>query len=111
MEEFKKNIFNIYDLINNENEKSISLINTKIISKQYLSYYIYRIITKYIILVEISTSSEDVNFFMSLLRIPTEHNRELNYPMAGKMTNETEETNFFFLHSEKHFNLINKFSN
>jgi FkbM family methyltransferase len=28
-----------------------------------------------------------------------------------KMTNETEETNFFFLHSEKHFNLINKFSN
>jgi len=109
MEEFKKNIFNIYDLINNENEKSISLINTKIISKQYLSYYIYRIITKYIILVEISTSSEDVNFFMSLLRIPTEHNRELNYPMAGKMTNETEMLDMIILGGIDMFDKVNNY--
>lgn len=109
MEEFKKNIFNIYDLINNENEKSLSLINTKIISKQYLAYYIYRIITKYIILVEISTSSEDVNFFMSLLRIPTEHNRELNYPMAGKMTNELEMLDMIILGGIDMFDKVNNY--
>ena len=109
MEEFKKNIFNIYDLINNENEKSLSLINTKIISKQYLAYYIYRIITKYIILVEISTSSEDVNFFMSLLRIPIEHNRELNYPMAGKMTNELEMLDMIILGGIDMFDKVNNY--
>ena len=109
MEEFKKNIYNIYDLINNENEKSLSLVNTKIISKQYLAYYIYRIITKYIILVEISTSSTDVNFFMSLLRIPTEHNRELNYPMAGKMTNEPEMLDMIILGGIDIFDKVNNY--
>ena len=89
MEEFKTNIYNIYDLINNENNEK-SLVNTKIISKQYLAYYIYRIVTKYMYLVEQSSTTEDINFFFSLLRIPTEHNRRLNYPLAGKLTNELE---------------------
>ena len=112
MEEFKKNIYNLYDLINNEtNEKSLSLINTKIISKQYLAYYIYRIITKYIILVEIATSSIDVNFFMSLLRIPKEHNRELNYPMAGKMTNENEMLDMIILGGIDMFDKVNNYLN
>ena len=89
MEEFKTNIFNIYNLINDDKHES-SLVNSKIISKQYLAYYIYRIITKYMYLVEHSSTIEDINFFFSLLRIPTEHNRRLNYPLAGKLTNELE---------------------
>ena len=48
MEKFKNNIYNIYNLINDEDNKSIRLVNSKLISKQYLAYYIYRIITKYI---------------------------------------------------------------
>ena len=108
MEEFKNNIYNINDLINKEkNEKS--LINTQIISKQYLAYYIYRIITKYIILVELATSSGDINFFMSLLRIPKEHNRELSYPMAGKMTNETEMLDMIILGGIDMFDKVNNY--
>jgi hypothetical protein len=89
MEEFKTNIFNIYNLINDDKHES-TLVNTKIISKQYLAYYIYRIVTKYMYLIEQSSTAEDINFFFSLLRIPTEHNRRLNYPLAGKLTNELE---------------------
>ena len=43
MDVFKTNIYNIYNLINDDKNES-SLVNTKIISKQYLAYYIYRII-------------------------------------------------------------------
>jgi len=89
MEEFKTNIFNIYNLINDDKYES-SLVNTKIISKQYLAYYIYRIVTKFMYLIDQSSTTDDINFFFSLLRIPTEHNRNLNYPLAGKLTNEID---------------------
>jgi hypothetical protein len=89
MEAFKTNIYNIYNLINDDKHES-TLVNTKIISKQYLAYYIYRIVTKFMYLVEQSSTTEDINFFFSLLRIPKEHNRYLNYPIAGKLTNEIE---------------------
>jgi hypothetical protein len=110
MEDFKNNIYNIFDLINKETNKK-SLVNTIIISKQYLAYYIYRIVTKYIILIETATSSDDVNFFMSLLRIPKEHNRELNYPMAGKMTNEAELLDMIILGGIDMFDKVNNFLN
>ena len=108
MEVFKTNIYNIYDLINNENNEK-SLVNTKIISKQYLAYYIYRIITKYISLIEIGASSSDINFFMSLLRIPKEHNRLLPYPMAGKMTNESEMLDMIILGGIDMFEKLNNY--
>ena len=47
MEKFNNDLYAIYELIN-KNDESKSLINVTIISKQYLAYYIYRIITKYI---------------------------------------------------------------
>jgi hypothetical protein len=98
MEQFKDNIYNINDMINNQdNEKSLNLINTKTISKQYLAYYIYRIITKYIELVESSSSSADVLFFMNLLRIPKEQNRLIPYPMAGRMTNDNDSLDMIIL--------------
>lgn len=98
MEQFKDNIYSIYDLINKQdNEKSINLINTKTISKQYLAYYIYRIITKYIELVESSSSSADVLFFMNLLRIPKDHNKLLPYPLAGRMINDSNNLDMIIL--------------
>ena len=110
MEDFKNSIYNIFDLINKDTNKK-SLVNTMTISKQYLAYYIYRIVTKYIVLIEIATSSDDVNFFMSLLRIPKEHNRELNYPMAGKMTNEDELLDMIILGGIDMFDKVNNYLN
>ena len=109
MEDFINNIYNINDLINNDKESS--LVNTKIISKQYLAYYIYRIVTKYISLIEAGTSADDINFFMSLLRIPNEHNRLLNYPMAGKMTNDPDVLDMLILGGIDMFEKVNNFLN
>ena len=87
MEKFTNDIYSIYELINN-NDESKSFMHIKTISKQYLAYYIYRIITKYVKIVELASSSSDINEYMTYLRIPIEHNRLLNYPMAGKLTND-----------------------
>ena len=108
MEEFKTNIYNIYNLINDDKHES-SLVNTKIISKQYLAYYIYRIVTKFMYLIEQSSTAEDVNFFFSLLRIPTEHNRHLNYPLAGKLTNEIEILDMIILGGIQMFEKIDNY--
>ena len=110
MEEFKTNIFNIYNLINDDKHES-SLINTKIISKQYLAYYIYRIVTKFMYLIDQSSTTDDINFFFSLLRIPTEHNRNLNYPLAGKLTNEIDILDMAILGGIQMFEKVNTYLN
>jgi len=81
-------IYSVFELINNDESKNF--INIKRISKQYLAYYIYRIITKYINYVEMGCTSGDIDELMTYLRIPTQHNRKLNYPLAGKMTQDDE---------------------
>ncbi len=81
-------IYSVFELINNDDSKNF--INIKRISKQYLAYYIYRIITKYINYVEMGCTSGDIDEFNTYLRIPTQHNRQLNYPLAGKMTQDDE---------------------
>jgi len=111
MEEFKNNIYNIYNLINDEDNKKSSLIDTKIVLKQYLVYYIYRIITKFIKLIEISTQSADINYIMKLLRIPKEHNRELNYPMIGKITKENKLLDMIILGGIDMFEKVNNYLN
>jgi hypothetical protein len=110
MEEFKTNIYNIYNLINDDKNES-SLVNTKIISKQYLAYYIYRIVTKYMYLVEQSSTVEDINFFFSLLRIPREHDRNLNYPLAGKLTNEIDILDMCILGGIQMFEKVHNYLN
>lgn len=110
MEKFRENIYSIYTLINDEKNK-ISFINTKIISKQYLAYYIYRIITKYITIIELSTSVADINFVMSLLRIPEGHNRLLNYPMVGKMSNDNEILDMIILGGLDMFEKVDNYLN
>jgi hypothetical protein len=87
MEKFTNDIYSIYELINN-NDESKTFMHIKTISKQYLAYYIYRIITKYITIVEMGTSTADIDEFMTYLRIPKEHKRQLSYPLAGKLTND-----------------------
>ena len=87
MEAFTNDIYSIYELINN-NDESKSFMHIKTISKQYLAYYIYRIITKYVKIVELASSNSEIDEYMTYLRIPIEHNRLRNYPMAGKLTND-----------------------
>ena len=89
MEKFVNDIYSIYELINNNND-SKSFINVKTISKQYLAYYIYRIITKFMILYEDALSGSAIDEFLTLLRIPKVHDRMLNYPLSGKMTNDEQ---------------------
>ena len=64
---------------------------------------------KYIVLVEMAASSNDINFFLNLLRIPKEHNRLLIYPMAGKMTNETANLDMIILGGIDLFNKVNNY--
>ena len=87
MDKFTNDLFSIFELINN-NDETKTFMNIKIISKQYLAYYIYRIITKYITVVEMGNTTQDINDFMAYLRIPKEHNRLLSYPLAGKLSND-----------------------
>ena len=48
MDAFVSDITSIFDLIN-DNKDSKSIVNSTIMSKQYLGYYLYRIFTKYIL--------------------------------------------------------------
>ena len=67
-------------------------VNCRLIIHFFMLFWLtlMQSITKYIKIIELSTSSADINYIMKLLRIPEEHNRELNYPMVGKMTNEND---------------------
>lgn len=108
MDKFINDIYDIYDLINNNNE-SKSFINIKTISKQYLAYYIYRIITKYMEVIEMALPNDDINNFMKLLRIPKSHNKMLNYPLAGKFTNDDTVLNMIILSGIDILNKINAY--
>ena len=87
MDIFTGDIYSIFELIDN-NDESKTFMHIKTISKQYLAYYVYRVITKYMKFVELSQSSGDIDDFLTYLRVPTSHNRLMNYPFAGKFTND-----------------------
>jgi len=89
MELFTDDLYSVLDLIN-KNDDTSSIIKVKTISKQYLAYYIYRIIVKYIKIVEMGASYSDLIEFMKFMGIPKEHNMENNYPIVGKMINDND---------------------
>jgi hypothetical protein len=108
MEKFTNDIYGVYQLINDsKNEKSI--INVTVISKQYLAYYLYRIMTKFISAFEVAMPSSDILTVFKLLRIPAEHDIHNNYPMAGKMTNDEELLNLVILSIIDMLNKVDKF--
>ena len=96
MDKFTNYIYGVYELIN-EGKETKSIINVTVISKQYLAYYLYRIITKFMNVIEVAIPSKDINTVLKLLRIPKEHDRRKNYPMVGKMTNDEELLNLIIL--------------
>jgi hypothetical protein len=108
MDKFTNDIYGVYELIN-EGKSTKSIINTTIISKQYLAYYLYRIITKFMNIVEVAIPSKDINTLIKLLRIPKEHDKRKNYPMAGKMTNDEELLNLIILSAIDILNKLDKY--
>ena len=108
MEKFTNDVYGVFELINN-NKDAKSIVNIVILSKQYLGYYLYRIITKFINLFEIAIPSADINNLLKLLRIPKEHDRTKNYPLAGKMTNEEQLLDLIILTAIDMFNKVDKY--
>ena len=105
MEQFITDIFSIYELMNKDDD-SKGFIKIKTISKQYLAYYIYRIITKYMNLFQNSISKNEIIKFLSIIGIPPEHNILLNYPLAGKMTNDEKLLDLFIITGIDFFNKV-----
>lgn len=108
MEKFTNDIYGVFELIN-EGKSVKSIINVAVISKQYLAYYLYRIITKFMNIVEVAIPSNDINTLLKLLRIPKEHDRLKNYPMFGKMTNNEELLNLIILTCVDILNKLDKY--
>jgi hypothetical protein len=89
MDAFIKNIYGIYELVNKTNTDAKTFIDTKLISKQYLTYYLYRIVCKYMNIFENVIPASQIKNLLKILRIPSENSRENTcYPLAGKLTNE-----------------------
>lgn len=89
METFNDNLYSIFETLNNL-DTSKGFINNKLLSKQYLAYYIYRIITKNYNLFISAISYKDMEEFFKYLRIPEMHDKTLPYPLVGKMPNDNE---------------------
>lgn len=107
MEKFMSDIYDIYELINNDDD-SRSFIKVKTTSKQYLAYYLYRIITKYMDIFDNAVSSE-IKEFIKLLRIPEIQNIKLTYPLVGKMIHDEQILDVIILTAIDIFNKTNKY--
>ena len=110
MEKFTNDIYGVFELINQGKEVK-SIINIVVLSKQYLAYYLYRIMTKFMNMFEVALSSKDIDNLLRLFRIPREHDRTKNYPLAGKMPNEEEILNLIILTLLDMFNKVDKYIN
>lgn len=85
MDEFIKNNYFILDIIKRKPTKQ-EIVEHNVIEKQYLAYYLYRILCKYEKMIENSISSrQKINDIYKILRIP-ENYQGTCYPMAHKMT-------------------------
>jgi hypothetical protein len=85
---FIEDIYKIFETLNSNTDVK-SYIDIKIISKQYLAYYLYRIFCKYINLFENTIPSSEISNLLKILRIPNENKRENScYPLARRMTND-----------------------
>ena len=111
MDKFTNDIMNIYELINTDksSKTSISLINSTLLSKQYLAYYLYRIFTKFIQIFENSASTSEIKEIMKNLKIPQKHDLLKPYPLSGKMTNDEKLLDLIILSFFEIFNNTSKY--
>jgi hypothetical protein len=83
MNVFINDLYSLYKLIKNEPEQA-SIFNSKLIEKQYLGYYIYRVIYKFKNILSQQDGAGKVQRFFDLLNIPFESRGALCYPMARR---------------------------
>ena len=96
MDIFADNIYAIFNLIE-EKKDDESLVNIKVISKQYLTYYLYRIFVKFINFFENALSTSDIKKLLEYFNIPKEHDMKNPYPIAGKIPIDEELLNVIIL--------------
>ena len=91
MEDFIKSIKVINELSNKTLPSKI--IEHKVIEKQYIAYYLYRILCKYERLMSSVAPYKKVQEIFFLLKIPLERKTNYCYPMAHKMTRKINKLN------------------
>jgi len=110
MEKFTNDIYGVYELINQSKDVK-SIINLVVLSKQYLAYYLYRIMSKFMNIFEVALANKDIDNLFRLLRIPREHDKLKVYPLAGKMPNDEEILNIIILSIIDMLNKVDKYIN
>ena len=84
MEPFIKNIYFVLDVIKRKPGKQ-EIVDHNIIEKQYLTYYLYRILSKYEGMMKHVVSYKRIRDIYTILRVP-ENYQQTTYPLAHKMT-------------------------
>ena len=92
MDSFIKNIELINDDLNKIQENYI--IDSKVINKQLLVYYLYRIFCKFIELFKINTDIKKVNKILRLLKITTDFKKCA--PLVNKIPTNIKELNVLY---------------
>lgn len=106
MDQFIKDINSLIKIANDPVGKQ-PLIEHNIIEKQYIVYYLYRILCKYETLFETTLSYAKIRNIYDLLRIPEKKKRGC-YPMAHKMTNDSNLLDILLLGLVELFNQLNE---
>ena len=104
MESFIKNIELINNYLNKIQENYI--IDSKVINKQLLVYYLYRIFCKFIELFKINTDIKKVNKILRLLKITTDFKKCA--PLVNKIPTNIKELNVLYRQLINIFKDINK---
>ena len=84
MDQFIKNVYFILDIIKRPVSRK-QIVEHKIIEKQYLTYYLYRILCKYEGMMKYVVSMKKIRDIYNILRIPP-NNKNKCYPLAHKLT-------------------------
>jgi hypothetical protein len=95
MEQFIDNVISILEDINNQKEHKSLLIDNIIIQKQYLVYYMYRILCyhfSYIRSLALTKNIKEINLKLGI----SSNYKYICSPLAGRMTNDETQLNDIF---------------
>jgi len=106
MDQFIQDI-NSLITISNEPVTKVKLINNNTIEKQYILYYLYRILCKYEDLFSNTLGYSKVRDIYDLLRIPS-NKKQICYPMTLKMTSNDNLLKLILMGIVELFNQLNE---
>lgn len=106
MDQFIQDV-NALIMMSNQPVGKQPLINHNVIEKQYIVYYLYRILCKYEQLFTTNLSYQKVRDVYNLLRIPKQKKKGC-YPMSQKMTSNDKLLNLILSSIVELFNQLNE---